>query len=884
MFRTRLFRTVKSMGCKKKSRPRQTPRPLALEPLEDRTVMSLTTGLAGYWPFAGSGADLSGGGRNLDVYGGAGYSAGLFDQALDLHNNGAQFAQRPVDDAAFDFGSNNFTLQTWVNFNNTNREQTVFEKFSDSNGPGWTLTKLSSNQWQFYASPSAVITSPVQTITVGDWHQVLVRRQASSFELYHDGNLIVSGTSSKTVPDTTMPLLVGKRNAADGRNFAVDGRIDEVAIWNRALSNQEIADLYHGGSGQRLADFPWITVSPTSGLVTGENGQSANFAVVLATQPTADVTVPLASNDATEGTINATSLTFTTANWNVAQTVTITGVNDGVADGDVPYTIVTGAAVSLDPNFSGLNTIDVSVTNRGEPSLSINDVTIAEGDTGTTQALFTVNLSWVPAATFTVDYATTDGTAIAGSDYTSASGTLTFTPTGPLSQTISVSVIPDAIGEANETFQVVLSNLSDPANAKIADNQGTATIVNDDAVLNPVTGHYYRFVPTAPETTWIEARDAAAAMTFTVAPGIVLQGYLATITSQIEDNFLHNYFDAFENVWVGGSDAVVEGEWRWVTGPQGLMDNGKGLLFWLGAANGAPSGYTDWIAGEPNSVGDEDYLDWNHDDPAGDIGWNDSPLQPYPSRPAHDIAGYIVEYGSSSGNVNDMYVWDIGFESRTRGNKHDERVNVTIRRDSGADGVVEASDALVAGATVTVQVRNSSGSLLGTFTGATGSTGVFTTNWLSAVPNGTLTAEVTALSHGTLTWNGALDPTGNDTDVDGDGLPDQQHTIPHAAASSSTLLVTAAGPASSDALQSSSGGGLAVQNRTDDGAAAGAPVHALSQEAPSTPAGDSRQRSLEGGAGARSLAQRGHGIAALDAVFAELDAGLPLEAFALSLE
>ena len=65
--------------------------------------------------------------------------------------------------------------------------------------------------------------------------------------------------------------------------------------------------------------------------------------MVLNTQPTADVTIALSSSDTTEGTVGPASLTFTTANWNVAQTVTVTGVDDALVDGDVAYTIVTAA-------------------------------------------------------------------------------------------------------------------------------------------------------------------------------------------------------------------------------------------------------------------------------------------------------------------------------------------------------------------------------------------------------------------------------------------------------------------------------------------------------------------------------------------------------------
>ncbi|MEK0182803.1 DUF4347 domain-containing protein, partial [Microcoleus anatoxicus] len=77
-------------------------------------------------------------------------------------------------------------------------------------------------------------------------------------------------------------------------------------------------------------DNPGITVSPTTGLTTTEAGGKATFTVVLDSQPTASVTIPLTSSNTAEGTIDKSSLTFTPANWNVAQTVTVTGVDDSV--------------------------------------------------------------------------------------------------------------------------------------------------------------------------------------------------------------------------------------------------------------------------------------------------------------------------------------------------------------------------------------------------------------------------------------------------------------------------------------------------------------------------------------------------------------------------
>ena len=154
----------------------------------------------------------------------------------------------------------------------------------------------------------------------------------------------------------------------------------------------------------------------------------------------------------------------------------------------------TGAAADF---ATGINfPVDIQVANdgslyylaRGSGSLfrvqfvssaaiSINDVSISEGNSGTTTASFTVSLSNASSQTVTVNYATADNTAHAGSDYVNASGTLTFTP-GQTSQTISVGINGDVLNEETVSFNV---NLTSPTNATISDSQGVGTIVDDDA-------------------------------------------------------------------------------------------------------------------------------------------------------------------------------------------------------------------------------------------------------------------------------------------------------------------------------------------------------------------------------------------------------------------
>ena len=121
-------------------------------------------------------------------------------------------------------------------------------------------------------------------------------------------------------------------------------------------------------------DMAGFVVTPTSGLATTEAGGSATFSVRLTSQSVAEVILGLSSSDPTEGAVAPTSLTFTAGNWSSAQTVTMTGVDDFQVDGSVAYMIVTAAASSPDPNYSGLNPADVAVTNTDNDAAGVTIV------------------------------------------------------------------------------------------------------------------------------------------------------------------------------------------------------------------------------------------------------------------------------------------------------------------------------------------------------------------------------------------------------------------------------------------------------------------------------------------------------------------------------
>lgn len=162
--------------------------------------------------------------------------------------------------------------------------------------------------------------------------------------------------------------------------------------------------------------------------------------------------------------------------------VTING--DTAVETDETYTVtvsgVTGATVTDGRATGTITNDDVAVP---PPALSIADVSITEGNSGTKQAVFTVLLSKPAPATVTYSIATANGTATAGSDYVARSLTAQTIAAGASSASVAIVINGDAAVEANETFTVTVSAVT---GATVADGQAMGTIVNDDGVVLPV--------------------------------------------------------------------------------------------------------------------------------------------------------------------------------------------------------------------------------------------------------------------------------------------------------------------------------------------------------------------------------------------------------------
>ncbi len=264
-----------------------------------------------------------------------------------------------------------------------------------------------------------------------------------------------------TAPDafTNISLPVDIQVANDGslyylaRGASTVFRVQFVGEPRLEINDLTIAE---GNSGTKIATFN-VLLSPASAQTA-----TVNFAT--------------ANNTASSGSdYVATSGTLTFAPGQQSQSVSVTTNGDTALEPNESFFVnlsnATNATISDNQGTGTINNDDA------QPTISINNTSLSEGNSGTALATFSVSLSNASSQTITVNYQTANGTATAGPDYVAASGTVTFTP-GQLTRTINVTVNGETVFEPDETFNV---DLSGATNATIADAQGVGTIGNDDA-------------------------------------------------------------------------------------------------------------------------------------------------------------------------------------------------------------------------------------------------------------------------------------------------------------------------------------------------------------------------------------------------------------------
>ena len=348
-------------------------------------------------------------------------------------------------------------------------------------------------------------------------------------------------------------------------------RVSATAAGGRGVVDPSSATLILRDDELGLAE------SAVSGQATEEGGQ-ATFTVVLRAPPTAAVTVAVSSQDPGEGTVDPSSLIFSTTSWNTAQTVTVTGADDDVDDGDVIWQVRLDPA-SGDTDYDGLGNVDVDVTTTDDdtagvevsPATSPANRLVTTEDEG--EATFTVTLASEPLGDVVLDVASDDtgeGTVDTDAQMNGAQDTLTFTAGDwDSAQTVTVAGVDDTAADGDQDYTVTLA--VDPAATADATYDGLGTVsvlvvnrdndatadVNGDGSIGPLDGllMYYAYT-------------FEAVFRLETALGQRVRGFLSTLRgtgSPAADD--------------AGYKAMLQAAWDWRSANPGAGDvNGDGSI------------------------------------------------------------------------------------------------------------------------------------------------------------------------------------------------------------------------------------------------------------------------------------------------------------------
>ena len=362
--------------------------------------------------------------------------------------------------------------------------------------PGSLAIDAGDNCVTLASSSGGCLTTPLSTDQRGFSRQVNMIVDIGAFESRGFTFSATSGTPQSTPVNTRFaPLVVTVSSAAgdpvaggfvifrsptSGATAIFDTGTNDILISINASGQASTTPTANGIAGGPYNATATINGIASSASFSLTNNQAATNTAVTSSSNPSDLTqsVTFSATVTSTGTPTGT-VQFKIDGSNVGGPVTLIG---GVAT--VTTSALTVGTHSVTADYSGdanflmsTGTLTGGQVVRTPPTLSINDVSITEGDAGAKFMSFTVTQSAASNLTVTADFATANNSATAPSDYVAATGTVTFSP-GQVFRSIFVTINGDVNFESNESLTVTLSN---PVNASFSKSQGTGTILNDDA-------------------------------------------------------------------------------------------------------------------------------------------------------------------------------------------------------------------------------------------------------------------------------------------------------------------------------------------------------------------------------------------------------------------
>ena len=289
----------------------------------DQTYLQPPPGIVSWWPGDGNANDIAGA-RNGSLVGSTGFAAGIVGEAFSF--DGGSWVEVP-DDPIWTLGTEDFTIDLWVRFNSLSGRDPFI---AHDNGRG------EKDKWIFWYDavghdkqqgvpalrfhinsphpepvpfPHDTVVAPWNPI-LGRWYHVALTRSGINYALYIDGVQVATDTSTFSIPDPVLPLTIGSAEA-----YTLNGLIDEVEIFDRALSAEEIQAIFNAGSAGR-AMMVNIDIRPGSLQNTIVLGKLRVIPVAILSTPDFDATQ-----------IDKSSLTFGSTGEQGSRIMCIRGVD-----------------------------------------------------------------------------------------------------------------------------------------------------------------------------------------------------------------------------------------------------------------------------------------------------------------------------------------------------------------------------------------------------------------------------------------------------------------------------------------------------------------------------------------------------------------------------
>ena len=343
--------------------------------------------------------------------------------------------------------------------------------------------------WYFGSSASGISSTQMDFMSVAQHElgHVLGFGTAESFDRYISGSVFTGPSATATYDGEGSPPLSGDRG-----HWAAGTKDGGVAVAMDPTLGPGVRRLFTGLDYAALNDIGWnsnsipddpddrpgssVIITAASNLQTSESGAAVSFTAVLNTRPNSNVTVNLTNTNLDEGFLSKSQLVFTPQNWNMVQTVTVTGVDDLEVDGDKSYQIVTSPAVSSDANFNGFNPVDISITNLDNDKSGVT-VTPTSGLVTTEQggtSSFVVYLNSQPTSNVTISLNSSNV-----KEGTISLSTLVFTPTNwMVAQIVTVKGVDDRVSDSNKTYSIVLNPVFSSDRSYAGINPPDVSVIN----------------------------------------------------------------------------------------------------------------------------------------------------------------------------------------------------------------------------------------------------------------------------------------------------------------------------------------------------------------------------------------------------------------------